>query len=111
MDPRNASGLGDERRRFARVPLSTQATLEWAGQEYILASRNISECGMGADAAEGLPPQTEGLISFNLKPEDVPLVCRCRVLYSTDGRGAGIEFLELSEESRLILKHFVDQAN
>lgn len=111
MDTFNTTEIEDERRRFTRVPLSTAATLEWAGQEYILSSHNVSEGGMRAEASHDLPPQAEGLISFNLDPENVPFACRCRVLYSIDGSGVGIEFLELSEESRLVLKHFVDQAN
>ncbi|MGH9433604.1 MAG: PilZ domain-containing protein [Terriglobia bacterium] len=40
-----------------------------------------------------------------------PVSCRCRVIYSVDGRGIGVEFLDLSDESRRVLKKFVAGSN
>lgn len=97
----------DERRAFRRADYTGEVALRCAGREYILAARDVSEGGVGASPAEGIPAPEDGSLELAL----VPVACRCRVVYSTQGEGVGIEFLELSEESRLAIKNFVDDAN
>lgn len=98
-------------RKYQRVPLSAEALVQCAGREYLLTSRNLSLGGMQANPQPDLPASVEGFISFHLKPEDLPVACHCRVIYSIDGRGVGIEFLDLTDDLRLMLKNFVDEAN
>lgn len=100
-----------DQRKYQRVPLSAEALVQCAGREYLLTSRNLSLGGMQANPQPDLPASVEGFISFHLKPEDLPVACRCRVIYSIDGRGVGIEFLDLTDDLRLMLKNFVDEAN
>lgn len=108
MDKRlEVSWAEDERRTFRRVPCEGEVALRCAGREYILAACDVSEGGLRASPAEGIDAPAEGSLDFSL----VPAACRCRVVYSTQGEGVGIEFLELSEESHLALRQFVENAN
>lgn len=108
MDKRlEVSWAEDERRTFRRAPCEGEVALRCAGREYILAARDVSEGGLGASPAEGIQAPVEGSLETTL----LPAACRCRVVYSTEGEGVGIEFLELSEESHLVLRHFVENAN
>ncbi|MGH9353036.1 MAG: PilZ domain-containing protein [Terriglobia bacterium] len=97
----------DERRGFRRAEFTHEVSLQCAGREYILTARDVSETGIGTGPAAGLEAQAEGC----LECPGFPVACRCRVVYSAEGEGVGIEFLDLSEESRMVLKNFVDEAN
>ncbi|MGH9358443.1 MAG: PilZ domain-containing protein [Candidatus Acidiferrales bacterium] len=101
---------GDQR-RYPRTDWSEEAILQCSGREYILAARNISEGGMGAESCTELPASALGFVSFQLKAEGLPLACRCRVIYSVHGKGVGIEFLDVSEEARWMLKSFINKTN
>ncbi|HEX5483580.1 MAG TPA: PilZ domain-containing protein [Terriglobia bacterium] len=111
MSANDASASERDQRKYQRVPLSAEALVQCAGREYLLTSRNLSLGGMQANPQPDLPSSVEGFISFHLKPEDLPVACHCRVIYSIDGRGVGIEFLDLTDDLRLMLKNFVDEAN
>ncbi len=113
MSERGADELERDQRRYARVSWTGEAILQCSGREYILAARNISEGGMGARGNSDLPASALGFVSLRLKAEGegLPLACRCRVVYSIDGKGAGIEFMEISDEARWILKSFVNEIN
>ena len=100
-----------DRRRRPRAAWGGEASLQCSGQEFILTARNVSEGGMQADSEFELPVSALGIVSFQLTPGSLPVACRCRVIYSIDGKGAGIEFLDVSDEARWTLKSFVDEAN
>lgn len=100
-----------EDRRYPRADFNADVILQCTGQEYVLTAHNISARGMGLDPNPELAPETEGTVRIPLRPGQVPLACRCRVVYSIEGRGIGIEFLELSEESQLVLNSFVRASN
>lgn len=110
MNPGSTWSESDQRRR-PRAAWGGEAILRCAGREFILTARNVSEGGMQADSEFELPVSALGLVSFQLSPGNLPLACRCRVVYSIDGKGAGIEFLDVSDEARWVLKSFVDGAN
>ncbi|MGH9406281.1 MAG: PilZ domain-containing protein [Terriglobia bacterium] len=101
----------DERRRSPRRPFTGEAWLHCEGREYILTARDVSVSGMGIAPASEPCSGSSGAISFCLDSGGLPLACRCRIIYSADGRGLGVEFLELSDEGRTALKNFVDAAN
>ncbi len=100
-----------DQRRHPRAGWDGEAILRCSGQEFILTARDVSEGGMRAEAESELPVSAQGFISFQLSPGNLPLACRCRVVYSIDGRGVGIEFLDVSDETRWTLKSFVDKLN
>ena len=100
-----------EQRRHSREDWGGEAVLRCFGREFILTARNVSEGGMRAEAETELPVSAQGYISFQLNSVNLPLTCRCRVVYSIDGRGVGIEFLEVSDEARWTLKSFVEELN
>jgi hypothetical protein len=101
----------EERRKYARAEFEANITFQCAGQEYVLMAHNISAGGLQVDSNALLFPQMEGAISIPLQPGHAPLACRCRVIYSVEGRGIGIEFLDLSDESRLVLNNYVRDSN
>lgn len=98
-------------RRYPRASWDGEAVLQCSGREFILTARNVSEGGMRAESEADLPVSTLGFVSFELKPGGLPLVCRCRVVYAIDGKGVGIEFLDVSDEARWTLKSFMDETN
>ena len=97
----------DDRREFRRAPAAEEVALRCAGGEFLLTARDVSEGGLGAAALDGLEAGAEGSVEFI----SFPVACRCRVVYSIHGKGLGIEFLDLSEESRAALRNFVKGAN
>lgn len=100
-----------ERRAAPRAGLEDEAAFHCAGRDYILTTRNVSESGLGAESGAGVTAQTEGSIEFHMSPLELPIACRCRVVYATDGEGIGIEFLDLSDQARSALKFFVGKSN
>jgi hypothetical protein len=101
----------EEKRKYPRTDFDSNVLFQCAGQEYVLMAHNISGGGLRVDSDPDLAPAAEGTVSIPLRPGNAPLACRCRVVYSLEGRGIGIEFLDMSDESRLALKNFVDDAN
>ena len=97
----------DDRRAFPRAGITGEVALQCAGREYILTARDVSVGGVGTEPVAGIEAPVEGSLEF----QEMPVACRCRVVYSIEGKGLGIEFLDLSEESRLALKNFVDEAD
>ncbi|HTV54448.1 MAG TPA: PilZ domain-containing protein [Terriglobia bacterium] len=97
----------EEKRKYPRVEFDSNVMFQCAGQEYVLMARNISAGGLQLDPNLEISSQTQGAVSIPLQPGHPPLACRCRVIYSVEGRGIGVEFLDLSDDSRLVLNNFV----
>jgi c-di-GMP-binding flagellar brake protein YcgR len=103
--------LETEQRKSPRSPMRTEIACRCAGREYVLLSRDVSTGGFGAQYEAGFVATSEIGASFQPGPEYPQIACRCRVVYSLEGRGIGVEFIELSEQSRRALEKFVDAAN
>ncbi|MGH9450157.1 MAG: PilZ domain-containing protein [Terriglobia bacterium] len=101
----------NERRSAPRAGLEDEAVFHCAGRDYILTARDVSETGLGAEPAAGVTAQTEGSVEFHLAPAELPIACRCRVVYALDGEGIGIEFLDLSDDVRSALRYFARKSN
>jgi hypothetical protein len=97
----------EDKRKYPRAEFDSNVMFQCAGQEYVLMARNISAGGLQLDSNMEISPQTQGAVSIPLQPGYPPLACRCRVIYSVEGRGIGVEFLDLSDDSRLVLNNFV----
>jgi hypothetical protein len=100
-----------ERRKYPRAEYNANVLFQCAGQEYVLMARDISAGGLRLDSNPELPQEAEGAMTIPLKGDSPPVACRCRVIYSIEGRGIGVEFLDLSEESRLVLNNFVRESD
>jgi hypothetical protein len=100
-----------EKRKHPRAEFDSDVFLQCAGQEYVLMARDISAGGLGLHPDPALRQDAVGAISIPLIPGQAPVACRCRVIYSVEGRGIGVEFLELSDESRLVLNNFVHESS
>lgn len=100
-----------ERRKHARAEIESEVVMEFSGQEYVLVAKDISAGGLSTSPNHEIKDTSEGIATFAIGADRQPVSCRCRVIYSVDGRGIGVEFLDLSDESRQALKKFVDESN
>ena len=111
FDVRNRLEFDADRRKYGRAIIESTVALEVSGREYLLVSKDISAGGLSTLPHPEITPSSEGFATFAIGEAQRPISCRCRVIYSIDGRGIGVEFLDLSEESLLALKKFVDESN
>jgi hypothetical protein len=100
-----------ERRRYRRVKLMTPVRAAALGREDELVTKEISLGGLSIVTKKPYPANAEIDVTFSLPFAGPPIFCRGEVSYAIEGRGMGIRFLEMSEESRLALRQFVAQAN
>src|SRR5487761_1749126 len=91
-------------------PADTASPVEFSGREYVLVAKDISVGGLSTSPHPEITESSEGIATFAIGERQRPVSCRCRVIYSVDGRGIGVEFLDLSEESIFALKKFVDES-
>ena len=98
-----------ERRHYRRAKLVTQVKCDALGREDILLTRDVSLGGIFVVAKSPYPINHEVALSFRLKASDPAIECRCKVVYALDGVGMGLQFLDLSEETRTVVKKFVDE--
>src|SRR5487761_1812281 len=110
FDARNRLELGADRRKHGRSTIESGVALEFSGREYVLVAKDISVGGLSTSPHPEIPESSEGIATFAIGERQRPVSCRCRVIYSVDGRGIGVEFLDLSEESIFALKKFVDES-
>jgi c-di-GMP-binding flagellar brake protein YcgR len=99
-----------ERREHRRVKLVTQVRCEALDCDEIRLTRDVSVGGMFFNVQFPLPVGSEMSVSFRLYPATPPITCRAKVTFSRIGVGMGIQFLDLSEEARQMLRKFVDEA-
>lgn len=107
----NRLEFDSDRRRYPRTEIESDVVMEFAGQEYVLVAKDISAGGLSARHNNEIVESSEGTATLVIGENYQPVSCRCRVIYSVDGRGTGVEFLDLSDESRHALNKFVDESN
>ena len=100
-----------ERRKYRRVRLITQVQCAALGREEVLVTKEISLGGLLIVTRTPYPANTKIDLSLSLPPAGLHISCRGQVGYTIEGCAMGVRFLELSEESRLALKSFVDEAD
>ncbi len=100
-----------EKRRHRRAKLVTQVRCEALGRKEILLTDAVSVGGLFISTKNPYPPESEVALSLHLKPTAPAISCRGKVLYAIKGLGMGVQFLDLSEESRQAVQKFVDEAN
>jgi PilZ domain len=111
INARDRLEFDSDRRQNTRVEIETGVVLQFSGREFVLVAKDISTGGLAASPNNEIVEFSEGLASFAIGDDQRPISCRCRVIYSVDGRGIGVEFLDLGDDSRFALKKFVDESN
>ncbi|HAK56007.1 MAG: PilZ domain-containing protein [Vicinamibacterales bacterium] len=102
--------LGDTR-RHARVTFDSEL---WLGQDGVFTRTNeriadLSVGGAFVGRAEGFQNGAILSLQFRLPADDQPITCAAIVKRVKDGSGIGVEFLDLSDESRRKIAAFVAQ--
>jgi c-di-GMP-binding flagellar brake protein YcgR len=99
-----------ERRQHRRAKLVTQIRCEALDREDLMLTRDVSIGGLFITAKNPLPLDSEVTLSFHLAPATPAITCRGKVVYSVRGLGMGIQFFDVSEETRQTLQKFVDES-
>jgi PilZ domain len=73
-------------------------------------SSDLSVGGMFIESIAGYPLGTVLQLRFKLKEEDpMPIAVQARVLYSANGIGVGLEFLDLAPDDRTRIARLVSE--
>lgn len=99
-----------ERRQYRRVNLVTQIKCESLGREELLATRDVSVGGLFVKVRKPLPRDSEVTLTFRLPSTQQSIACRGKVMYPVEGLGMGVQFFDLSPETRGLLQKFVDES-
>jgi uncharacterized protein (TIGR02266 family) len=99
-----------DKREHRRARLVTQVRCETLGREEMLLTRDVSVGGVFVSSKEPFPMGSDIAVDLQLAAGGKPLSARGKVVYSLRGLGMGIQFEELSDEVRVSLQKFVDEA-
>lgn len=102
---------GIDKRRQRRAKLITEVKCEAMSRDELLVTRDVSPGGLFVTTKTPLPLESAVRVAFSLAAGSPAISCSGRVVYSMQGLGMGIEFVDLNEEGRLALQKFVDEAN
>lgn len=102
---------GIDKRRQRRVRLITEVKCEAMSRDEFLVTRDVSAGGLFVNTKSPLPLDSLVRIAFSLAAGSPAISCNGLVVYSMQGLGMGIQFADLSEESRTALEKFVDEAS
>ncbi len=97
------------RRLHFRVPLHQAATWSESNKNYnTCLVEDLSTTGARLKLEAPLDPsQQMGLLYWTPVPGTPPLLLHCKVIRE-EGSLVGVEFVELSKRTQVILEHFVD---
>ncbi len=98
---------GIDRRKYRRVGLVTEVRCEHEGKEEVLLTRDISEGGIFVASDKPFPNGSEVKVLLHLSASGPGLELAGCVVYNVPDLGMGIEFSNLSEGARTILREFV----
>lgn len=112
MEPEGREYITPEidKRQHRRAKLVTQVRCDALGREDLMLTRDVSIGGMFVRAKNPYPADSEVAVSFLLRAGDPPISSRGKVVYSIQGMGMGIMFVDLSQDVREALQKFVDEA-
>lgn len=89
-----------EKRQPRRLRIATQVHCKALSRDELLLTRDISVGGLFLNCEDPLPQDSEVTLSFRLVSGGLVIQCHGRVVHSVLGVGMGVQFLDLSEESR-----------
>lgn len=102
---------GIDKRRQRRAKLITEVKCEALNRDEFLVTRDVSVGGMFLTTKTPLPLESSVRVAFSLAAGSPAISCSGRVVYSMQGLGMGIQFMDLNEESHAALGKFIDEAN
>ncbi len=98
-----------ERRRYYRQPVEMPVMVILRDQPYKAKSTNISEGGMAIVVGNALPKNGDARLQFSLPGSKAALEMEAHMAWC-DARGnAGLRFVNLSQSSRELLEHWLNE--
>jgi hypothetical protein len=101
---------GIERRKYRRAVIITEVEIVAGGEKLLAPTRDISIGGLFLQSTTVPPADTQVRVQFHLEPGKPPVEALARIAYIVPGRGAGVEFTELSAENLSRIESFVASA-
>jgi hypothetical protein len=93
----------EERRTYDRSRLIVDVFFDGEDVTGVASTKDISLGGLYLKTQATIPQGAMLLVRIPFRP-DVEVVCRAEVIYSEPGRGLGVRFKDLSDETRTVLE-------
>lgn len=95
------------RRHAARLPLFTEVTCTWKGQQFRLRSMNISESGMLLQPAIEAEAGQQVALEFMISEVNASLSLQARIVRKEGAERVGVEFIGLTPENQNAIQLYV----
>lgn len=102
--------MGEEDRRYRRVPFDANVTCSIAEQHITARALNLSAGGLFLALLPAPPLKTRLTVTFILPGSPLRYTLPAQVVYSLPGQGAGLQFTRLDKDERAALRAFLDQS-
>jgi CheY-like chemotaxis protein len=97
-----------DKRRKARAPVHTHATIDYVGVEHARATLvNLGENGMGVNFGKKLPPTCKVYFQFQLPGQTANVRLSGQVVWQDWNGRAGIQFVDVPQSSRRVLQEWL----
>jgi hypothetical protein len=93
----------EERRTYDRSRLIVDVFFDGEDVTGVASTKDISLGGLYLNTQATIPQGAMLLVRIPFRP-DVEVVCRAEVIYSEPGRGVGVRFKDLSDETGTVLE-------
>jgi hypothetical protein len=93
----------EERRTYDRSRLIVDVFFDGEDVTGVASTKDISLGGLYLKTQATIPQGAMLLVRIPFRP-DVEVVCRAEVIYSEPGRGVGVRFKDLSDETGTVLE-------
>jgi len=102
------SVLFRDKRRKARTPVHTKATIDYAGVEKARATLvDLAEDGMAVNFGQKLPPTCKVYFQFQLPGQTASVRLSGQVVWQDWNGRAGIQFVDVPQSSRRVLRDWL----
>lgn len=102
------SVLHRDKRRKARAPVHTHATIDYAGVEQARATLvDLAEDGMAVNFGQKLPPTCKVYFQFQLPGQTASVRLSGQVVWQDWNGRAGIQFVDVPQTSRRVLREWL----
>ena len=96
-----------QRRRMARLPLSTDVLCTWDDRQFPLRSMNISETGMLLQPSLDIEVGQEVALEFKIAQVHASLNVLARIIWKQGTERLGVEFIGLAPEDQNAIQLYV----
>lgn len=99
-----------DKRRKARAPVHTHATIDYAGVEQAKATLvDLAEDGMAVNFGKRLPPTCKVYFQFQLPGQSATVRLSGQVMWQDWNGRAGIQFVDVPQASRRVLSEWLQR--